>query len=77
MRKAIRQVLKTRYYYFQDGIITMQNTAYLIASLPIQSEPFSNFSLTPNYLLKLKKTRNVILRLKNSVEIQNNELLIV
>lgn len=77
LRKAIKQVLKTRYYYFQDGIITIDNTAYLIASLPLQSEPFTNFSLTPNYLLKLKRTRNIVLRLKNSVEIKNAELLIV
>ena len=77
LRKAIKQVLKTRYYYFQYGIITMQNTAYLIASLPIQSEPFTNFSLTPNYLLNLKRKRNIVLRLKNSVEIKNSELLIV
>ena len=55
----------------------MQNTAYLIASLPIQSEPFTNFSLTPNYLLNLKRKRNIVLRLKNSVEIKNSELLIV
>ncbi|WP_405266436.1 hypothetical protein [Cellulophaga sp. Ld12] len=77
LRKAIKQVLKTRYYYFQNGIITLQNTAYLIASLPIQSEPFTNFSLTPNYLLNLKRKRNIVLRLKNSVEIKNSELLIV
>ncbi|MFD2823946.1 hypothetical protein ACFS5M_09710 [Lacinutrix iliipiscaria] len=77
LRKAIKQVLKTRYYYFQNGIITIENTAYLIASLPIQSEPFTNFSLTPNYLLNLKRKRNIVLRLKNSVEIKNSELLIV
>lgn len=77
LRKAIKQVLKTRYYYFQNGIITIENTAYLIASLPIQSEPFTNFSLTPNYLLNLKRKRNIVLRLKNSIEIKNSELLIV
>lgn len=77
LRKAIKQVFKTRYYYFQEGIITIDNTAYLIASLPIQTEPFTNFSLTPRYLLDLKSKRNIVLRLKNLVEIKDNQTLIV
>ena len=77
LRKAIKQILKTRYYYLQEGIITINNTAYLIASLPTQSEPFTNFSLTPGSLLNLKRTRNIVLRLKNSVEVKDNETLIV
>lgn len=37
LRKAIKQLYKTRYYYYQNNIITYKNTSYLIASLPLQS----------------------------------------
>lgn len=75
LRKAIKQLLKTRYYYIQELIITKTNNQYLIASLPMQGEPFANFSLTPSFLLNLKIKRNVILRLKNSVEIQDDKII--
>ncbi len=71
LKKAISQLFKTRYYYFQENIFVKTNTSYLIASLPLQPEPFLNFSLTPSYLISLKSKRNIILRLKNSVEVSN------
>lgn len=69
LTKAIKQLYRTRYYYFQENIISKTNTSYLIASLPLQTPPFLNFSLTQNFLIKLKMKRNIILRLKNGVEI--------
>lgn len=75
LRKAVKQLLKTRYYYIQENIICKTNNQYLIASLPMQGEPFPNFSLTQALLLNLKVKRNVILRLKNSVEIQDNKII--
>jgi hypothetical protein len=75
LRKAIKQLFKTRYYYFQDKIISINNTSYLIASLPMQREPFANFALPPSFLIKLKSTRNIVLRLKNSVEIANEKVI--
>jgi len=77
LKKAIKQLFKTRYHYIQENVISNKNTQYLIASLPMQSEPFLNFSLTPAYLLKLKTKRNIILRLKNDIEIIDNQLLSV
>ncbi len=76
LRKALKQLFKTRYYYVQTNIITDSNTCYLIASLPMQSEPFPNFSLTQSCLTDLKVKRNIILRLKNSVEILDIEKII-
>lgn len=72
LKKAIRQLYKTHYYYIQDCVISISNNCYLIASLPMQQEPFTNFSLSPALLTKLKSTRNIVLRLTNSVEIFNN-----
>jgi len=78
LKKAIKQLFKTRYHYLQSGIFRKnQNTSYLIASLPLQREPFSNFSLTQVYLSSLKTKHNIILRLKNSVEVINNSIIIV
>lgn len=77
LSKAIRQLLKTRYYYIQENIISVSNTQYLIASLPLQVEPFANFVLTQSDLISLKRKRNIVMRLKNSIEIKNDELLLV
>lgn len=72
LRKAIKQLFKTRYYYIQENVISRLNTSYLLASLPMQSEPFANFSITPTLLVQLKSSRNIVLRLKNAVEIEND-----
>jgi hypothetical protein len=77
LRKAMKQLYKTRFYYCQDNIISQTNTSYLIASLPMQSEPFANFALSQPFLLKLKRTRNIILRFKNVVEIVDDKLISV
>jgi hypothetical protein len=77
LKKAIDQLYKTRYYYVQAGIILSTNCAYLIASLPMQSEPFANFSISQPLLTRLKRKRNIILRLKNKVEIIDDSTLIV
>lgn len=69
LNKAIKQLYKTRYYYIQNNIITKKNTSYLIASLPLQNEPFLNFIITPAFLIKLKIKRNIILKRTNNVEI--------
>ncbi|MGY6650347.1 hypothetical protein [Wenyingzhuangia sp. IMCC45574] len=78
LKKAIKQLFKTRYHYIQAGVFEEKdNTSYLIASLPMQDEPFSNFSLTPSYLYNLKNKHNVILRLQNSIEIFDESLILV
>jgi len=77
LRKAIKQLYRTRYYYFQTNTISQTNRCYLIASLPMQQEPFANFTITPAESTKLKRTRNIILRLQNAIEIENEEHLIV
>ncbi len=69
LNKAIKQLYKTRYYYIQNNIITKKHTSYLIASLPLQTEPFLNFSLSPAFLIKLKRKRNIVLKRTNKVEI--------
>ena len=75
--KAIKQLFKTRYYYIQEGVINKTNTCYLIASLPLQAEPFANFSIPPTMLAKLKVSRNIILRLKNTIEIKDDKVIYV
>ncbi len=73
LSKAIKQLFKTRRYYYMNGVISKSNTCYLIASLPMQAEPFANFSITPTLMQNLKIKLNVILRLKNSVEIVDDK----
>jgi len=75
LQKAIKQLYKSRYYYFQSGIINYSNTSYLIASLPIQSEPFLNFVVSQPMLTNLKRKKNIVLRFKNSVEIIDEKLI--
>jgi len=77
LRKAINQLFRTQYYYASRNIFSRTNNCYLIASLPIQSEPFTNFSLPQAFLTKLKRTRNIVLRMKNSIEIIDSNLLAV
>jgi hypothetical protein len=77
LRKAVNQLYRTRYYYVQTGIITPTNCTYLVASLPMQSEPFANFSISQPLLIKLKRTRNIVLRLKNKVEIVDDMTILV
>ena len=75
LTKALKQLFKTRYYYIQNGIISKTNTSYLIGSLPMQSEPFPNFVLTPSRLASLKRKKNIVLRLQNAVEILDEFLI--
>lgn len=78
LKKAINQLFKTRYHYIQSGVFKKnENISYLIASLPLQREPFPNFSLTQVYLSTLKTKHNIILRLKNSVEVIDSSIIIV
>jgi hypothetical protein len=73
IRKAIRQLYKTRYYYFNKAIFYRTNTCYLLASLPMQAEPFVQTVISQNDLLRLKRKHNIILRLQNHAEIQNDK----
>jgi hypothetical protein len=73
LRKAKSQLFKTQYYYRQEKIFARTNPCYLIASLPLQSEPFANFSQPPADLLGLKEKHNVILRFCNYAGIANNK----
>ncbi|MES2655560.1 MAG: hypothetical protein V4620_08225 [Bacteroidota bacterium] len=78
LRKAIKQLYRTRYHYMLSNVFKRnENICYLIASLPLQSEPFANFSLTPSRLTTLKVKHNIILRLKNTIEIENDQFLLV
>jgi hypothetical protein len=73
LKTAINQLYKTRTYYYINGIFDKNNVCYLIASLPMQSEPFKNFSMTPAELQNLKNKHNTILRLTNNAEIESCE----
>lgn len=75
LTKALKQLFKTRYYYFQQRVISITNTSYLIASLPLQAEPFPNFVITPTKLTILKRKKNIVLRLQNKVEIIDDKLI--
>ena len=76
LRKAIKQLFKTRYYYYQKNIFHLTNTTYLIASLPLQSEPFANFTVTQNFLSNIKRKKNIVFRLKNSVAVIDDKIII-
>lgn len=76
IKKAISQLYRTRYYYCQTNTVSIKNTCYLFASLPNQNTPFTNFILTQDKLIKLKSTRNIILRLKNVAEIIDNQFIL-
>ena len=75
LNKARKQLFKTEYYYRSKGVFGNSNTCYLLASLPMQSTPFANFSLSQPYLLGMKKKHNVIIRFQNSVEIIDSKML--
>lgn len=75
LNKAKGQLFKTRCYYYLNNIFDKNSTCYLIASLPMQREPFANFSLTASYIQNLKRKHNVILRFKNRAEIIDAEQL--
>ena len=77
LKKAIEQLKETRGYYIESNIINLDNRCYLIASLPLQSEPFANFIIAPPMLMKLKREENIILRLQNKVEIINDKIISV
>jgi hypothetical protein len=69
LNKARKQLFKTQYYYKSKGVFNKNNICYLLASLPKQSPPFANLSLSPKYLLAMKSKHNVIIRFLNSVEV--------
>jgi hypothetical protein len=71
INKAIKQLYRTRYYYFQRNIFLFTNTSYLIVSLPKQRPPFLGFAIPPNFLTKLKSKRNTVLKFDNKIEIKN------
>lgn len=77
LTKAVTQLYKTRYYYIQNSIISLTNICYLVASLPLQTEPFANFHITPQMLMKLKSKRNIILRLTNIVKVNDDKSITV
>jgi hypothetical protein len=77
LRKAVRQLYKTRTYYLSRGIFSKTNTCYLLASLPMQAEPFAQTAISPADLLRLKRKHNIILRLKNHAEIQDDKIIVV
>ena len=73
--KAIKQLYKTRTYYLNKGIFSKRNTCYLLASLPMQAEPFVQTVISPMDLQRLKRKHNVILRLQNYAEIQDDKMI--
>jgi hypothetical protein len=73
LRKAIRQLYRTRTYYYIKGIFSKSNTCYMVASLPLQAEPFAQSVISPMDLTKLKSKHNVILRMTNSASIKDNQ----
>ncbi|MDM1525550.1 hypothetical protein HX091_06250 [Myroides odoratimimus] len=78
LKKAIRQLYKTRNHYLMGGVFKRnEHPSYLIGSLPLQGEPFANFSITQPRLTELKDNHNVILRLTNKIEIFDENILLV
>lgn len=77
LRKAISQLYYTSTYYRVKGIFSKTNTCYLLASLPMQAEPFAQTIISPVDLLRLKRKHNVILRLQNHAEIQDDKAISV
>lgn len=73
--KAIKQLYKTRTYYLNKGVFSKANPCYLLASLPMQAEPFAQTVISPMDLQRLKRKHNVILRLQNHAEIQNDRMI--
>lgn len=58
-------------------VFGITNTCYLLASLPLQSPPFANMSLSPAYLLQMKRKHNLVIRFQNSVEIVDDKQMTV
>jgi hypothetical protein len=75
LRKAISQLYKTRTHYLNKGVFSKTNICYLLASLPMQAEPFAQTIVSPADLQQLKRKHNVVLRLQNHAEIQDDKLL--
>jgi hypothetical protein len=75
LRKAIKQLYETRTYYYLRGIFSKTNTCYLLASLPKQAEPFAQTIISPTDLLRLKIEQNIVLRLQNHAEIQDDKII--
>jgi hypothetical protein len=75
INKAILQLYKTRTYYLNAGIFSKSNTCYLIASIPTQAEPFVQSVISPMDLARLKSKHNIILRLQNHVEVQDDKII--
>ena len=73
LTKAIQQLLDTHSYYTAESVISTSNPSYLFASIPPQSIPFGGFILSPGYITTLKRTRNIILRLRNDAIIENDQ----
>lgn len=73
--KAIKQLYKTRTYYLNKEIFSKTNPCYLLASLPMQAEPFVQTVISPMDLQRLKRKHNVILRLQNHAEIQDDKMI--
>lgn len=77
LNKACAQLLRTQNHYRSKGVIGAGNACYLLASLPEQYPPFSHFSLSPNYLMQLKRRYNITMRISNSAKVLSSETLTV
>lgn len=75
LNKARKQLFKTQYYYKSVGVFNRSNTCYLFASLPKQSPPFANMSLTPAYLVDMKRKHNIVIRFQNTVDVVDDKIL--
>ena len=74
LKKARCQLFKTRSYYLVNGIIDKNKRSYLIASMPLQDIPFANFQITQDYLIRLRKRHNVVLKLTNHLVIRKDRV---
>jgi len=73
LNNAMEQLLKTCDYYKTNGVFLDTNTCYLIASLPMQAEPFPNAFLDPSYLMDMKEKQNIVIRFQNSATIVDDK----
>lgn len=77
LRKAREQLIFTLDLFRKQGIIETKKLVYLIFSAPnfTNKTPFENWSMKPDELKKIKKTKYAIMRGINSIEVISNEAL--
>ena len=77
MKNAREQLFLTLDLFKEQGIIKEKRLVYLIFSAPkyTNKTPFESWSMQPNELKEIRKTKSAIIRGVNSIDIISNESL--